>query len=244
MPALLPVDVPISPSQQMGRRAKMMDSVPSLMRGGRTRVAPMGRRRKQEQLRPMPVDEGAQMLVVSSPRSPSFGSAGGGWQSPGGAIGGASLPPIRGLPARASPSASSRGKQVSPYASAPQSLLPQINPVSVALRSPAFSPKRRNHSPPLGVQTSPPTLEAPAGGTFFSKARLGARSRVLDVSAQRLTFEMYARIASPAKLHAHQPSTCATPPRTPHATCPRTVHTPPHRAQEGGAAPSTSAHVP
>ena len=85
---------------------------------------------------------------------------------------GSTLPPIgRGLPSRSSPSTSrQRTNALSPYASAPQGLLPQLQtlpgaPTTRAARSPGvpISPTTRyrvspRSSPPLMVHSSPPAL--------------------------------------------------------------------------------------
>ena len=262
-------------SGMMPRRTRSI--MPSLTRFRRRKDPPP----MPKQLKPLPLEEGNQMLVIETPRSPSIKSGGSGRQlSPNflmstrknaaadkEAMGFGDdnsfsnarepLPPIRppGLPSPTRRSAGSRGKQaLSPYASStapPQQvfgvsagLLPQLGgglPGSGGgarnARSP-LSPNGRYRVSPRGgspsrlgaellMHSSPPTLEngglipggvngpldirgagagGPVGATFFTK-RLGSRSRGLDVnaSAQRLTFEIYGRIASPAKLHAHEP---------------------------------------
>lgn len=213
------------PPPRRTRARAVADVVVPTMRAARSRVNPMGRRRRKEHRIPTPIEEGTG-LTIMTPRSPQFGSAGagrqispnfgastrlpgGGWQPPGGT----SLPPIKpgfgAVTAQYSPNASRSKQAISPYASAPLGLLPQLttngfprSPISPTAR---YRMSPRHGSPPFGSNSSPPTLEGVGavdgvGSTFFTK-RLGSRSRGLDSSAQRLTFEIYGRIASPAKLH-------------------------------------------
>lgn len=240
--------VPAEPPRR-GRRALAFDlSGPAAAR--RLRIAPgFGRRRltnnsagsKQQlqPLRPLVIEEGH--LSVTSPRSPS--PAAGRQLSPDflnstrppnsvgvTVLNGPSLPPIptvrSGLPSRSSPSTSRQKHVVSPYASAPQGLLPQLGLPAATARSPTaryrVSPRA---SPPMMLRSSPPALEAlvsnaagPASGSGSRELlvkQLRVRSRgypkpnfesdsAVAGAARGLSLDMYSRITSPAKLHRQE----------------------------------------
>ena len=188
-----------------------------LTRGGRTRIS-MGRRRPPaNRLTPMSIDEDVTLLTVTTPRSPMrqvspplFPVASNSSLPPIGVA-----PPLRkGGPSRSSPPTSRQRAALSPYATAPQGLLPQLQG-SQALRSPLSPHPSVRLSPPQGfarqyaeesnapaqlmVHSSPPAFDTQKG-RLGSRSR-GERSRGLE-SSQRLTFDMYRGISSPAKLHA------------------------------------------
>ena len=172
--------------------------------GGRSRIALPPRRRPQK-VSPMTINESSAMLLVTTPRSPTPG----GQLSPSFPPSNQMLPPIRkaGMPSRASPAANRPRQSLSPYATAPLGVLPQLpyqqphagapHSPSARYASPRGSPGR---SPSRMMRSSPPSLEL-SPGSLQSK-RMGTRSRGerlgLDDSAQHVS---YARISSPAKLH-------------------------------------------
>ena len=122
-----------------------------LTRGGRTRIS-MGRRRPPaNRLTPMSIDEDVTLLTVTTPRSPMrqvspplFPVASNSSLPPIGVA-----PPLRkGGPSRSSPPTSRQRAALSPYATAPQGLLPQLQG-SQALRSPLSPhPTLSPHSTP------------------------------------------------------------------------------------------------